>query len=62
MKMKKYLKKKINWNVKNNVLINNIGEYQKIMPEEDMNQRLRLKKRWNKNLFNWRNNLKWIIE
>ena len=62
MKMKKYLKKKINWNVKNNVLINNIGEYQKIMPEEDMNQRLRLKKRWNKNLFNWRNKLKWIIE
>ena len=43
--MKKYLKKKINSNVKNNVLINNIGEYQKIMPEEDMNQRLRLKKR-----------------
>ena len=62
MKMKKYLKKKINSNVKNNVLINNIGEYQKIMPEEDMNQRLRLKKRWNKNLFNWRNKLKWIIE
>ena len=62
MKMKKYLKKKINWNVKNNVLINNIGEYQKIMPEEDMNQRLRLKKRWNKNLFNWKNKLKWIIE
>ena len=48
--------------LKNNVLINNIGEYQKIMPEEDTNQRHRLKKRWNKNLFNWRNKLKWIIE
>ena len=31
------------------------------MPEENMNQQFRLKKkRWNKKLFNWRNKSKWI--
>ena len=31
------------------------------MPEENINQKFRLKKnRWNKKLFNWRNKLKWI--
>ena len=44
-------------------LITNIEEYQKniIMPEENINQEISLKKhRWNKKLFNWKNKLTWI--
>ena len=44
-------------------LITNIEEYQKniIMPEENINQEIRLKKhRWNKKLFNWKNKSTWI--